>query len=59
MHPPPDPTHNTHSSAIAIATHRTVHILAALLVLLLYPLLQEVDAELEAEVLPLQVIQVL
>lgn len=40
-------------------THCTVDILAALLVLLLNPLLQEVDAELEAEVLLLQVIQVL
>lgn len=40
-------------------THRAVDIFAALLILLLYPLLQEVDAELEAEVLLLQVIQVL
>lgn len=40
-------------------THSTVYIFTALLVLLLYSLLQEVDAELEAEVLLLQVIQVL
>lgn len=40
-------------------THRAVHVFAALLILLLYPLLQEVDAQLEAEVLLLQVIQVL
>lgn len=40
-------------------THRAVDIFAALLILLLYPLLQEVDAKLEAEVLLLQVIQVL
>lgn len=45
-----------HSRAL---THRAVHVFAALLILLLYPLLQEVDAELEAEVLLLQVIQVL
>lgn len=43
----------------AFATHRAVHVFAALLILLLYPLLQEVDTELEAEVLLLQVIQVL
>ncbi len=40
-------------------THRAIDIFTALLVLLLYPLLQEVDTELEAEVLLLQVIQVL
>ena len=40
-------------------THRAVDIFTALLVLLLDPLLQEVDAELEAEVLLLQVVQVL
>lgn len=38
------------------ATHSAVDIFTALLILLLYPLLQEVDAELEAEVLLLQVI---
>lgn len=41
------------------STHRAVDIFTALLILLLYPLLQEVDAQLEAEVLLLQVIQVL
>lgn len=46
-------------SATGFTTHRTIDIFTALLVLLLNPLLQEVDAELEAEVLLLQVIQVL
>lgn len=51
--------HQSVRSATGFTTHRTVDILTALLVLLLNPLLQEVDAELEAEVLLLQVIQVL
>lgn len=50
------PPHFPHESS---PTHRAVDVFAALLILLLYPLLQEVDAELEAEVLLLQVIQVL
>lgn len=41
------------------ATHRSVDIFAVVLVLLLDPLLQEVDAELEAEVFLLQVVEVL
>lgn len=45
-----------HTSAL---THRSKDIFAALLVLLLNSLLQEVDAQLEAEVLLLQVVQVL
>ena len=40
-------------------THPLEHIPAALLILLLDPLLQEVDSELEAEVLLLQVVEVL
>lgn len=51
--------HQSVRSAPGFTTHRTVDIFTALLVLLLNPLLQEVDAELEAEVLLLQVIQVL
>lgn len=40
-------------------THPLVHVIAALLKLLLDLLLQEVDPELQAEVLLLQVVQVL
>lgn len=41
------------------ASHRSVDLIAAVLKLLLDPLLEEVDAQLEAEVLLLQIIEVL
>lgn len=41
------------------ASHRPVDLIAAVLELLLDPLLKEVDAQLEAEVLLLQIIEVL
>lgn len=47
------------SSTVHSLTHPPVHIIAALLKLLLDLLLQEVDPELQAEVLLLQVVQVL
>lgn len=51
--------HEFSLSEMRSLTHPLVHVIAALLKLLLDLLLQEVDPELQAEVLLLQVVQVL